>query len=87
MAVPWFADQPFNTDRIAATRTGLAVPPGPDLEIRISAALDEVMAAEPLGCRPMAEAVQALPDLSAALTLIESVAAMREVGLAATIGR
>jgi UDP:flavonoid glycosyltransferase YjiC (YdhE family) len=87
VAVPWFADQPFNADRIAATQTGLAVPPGPDLEIRISAALDEVLASEPLGCRPMAEAVRALPDLSAALTLIKSVAAMRQDGLAATTGR
>lgn len=87
VAVPWFTDQPFNADRIAATQTGLAVPPGPDLEIRISAALDEVLASEPLGCQPIAEAVQALPDLSAALTLIESVAAMQKVGLAATIGR
>ena len=87
VAVPWFADQPFNADRIATTRTGLAVPPRPDLEIRISAALDEVLASEPLGCEPMAKAVEALPDLSAALTLIESVATMRTVGLAATIGR
>jgi len=87
VAVPWLADQPFNADRIAATRTGLAVPPGPDLEVRISAALDEVLASEPLGCRPMAEAVRALPDLSAALTVIESVAAMRQNGLAATTGR
>jgi len=84
VAVPWFADQPFNADRIAATRTGLAVPPGPELEARIGVALDEVLAHEPSGCRPMAQAVRALPDLSAALALIESVAARREVGLTAT---
>ena len=54
---------------------------------RIGAALDEVLANEPPGCRPMAEAVQALPDVSAALRLIESVAEMQEIGLAATTAR
>jgi UDP:flavonoid glycosyltransferase YjiC (YdhE family) len=70
VAVPFMADQPLNAERVAATRTGLAVPPGDHLADRLADALREVLAEEPPGCRPMAEAIRALPSVDRALDLI-----------------
>ena len=39
VAVPFFADQPRNAEQLEATRTGLAVPPGPRLTERLTDAL------------------------------------------------
>ena len=39
IAVPFFADQPRNAERLAATGTGVSVPPGPQLTERLAAAV------------------------------------------------
>ncbi len=70
VAVPFFAEQPMNAERIAATRTGVVVPPGPDLTDRLTGALEGMLAEEPAGCRPMAQAIADLPSLDHALELI-----------------
>ena len=74
VAVPFFADQPMNAERLVATGTGLAVPPGPGLTDRLAEALHGVLADEPPGCAPMAAAVHRLPDVGAALALLERTA-------------
>ena len=74
IAVPFFADQPLNAEQLAATGTGLAVPPGPELTERLTDALHEVLATEPPGCAPMAAAVHGLPDIGEAVALLERTA-------------
>ena len=74
--MPFFADQPVNAERLTATQTGVAVPPGPELAPRLVRALDEVLSAEPPGCRPMAAAVHGLPDIAEAVALLERFAAV-----------
>jgi len=69
IAVPFFADQPFNAERIAATRTGLNVSPGEHLAERLNSALREILTNRPEGCEFMANEIRALPGPSAAINL------------------
>ena len=71
VAVPFFADQPVNAEQLRDTRTGVAVPPGPDLTERLADALDKVLAEKPSGCAPMAAAVHGLPDIEEGVALLE----------------
>ena len=77
VAIPLFADQPFNAEQITNTGTGLAVAPGPDLTSSLGHALDQVLTTEPPGCKPMAEAIRSLPGLPNAIEMIRDVAASR----------
>lgn len=77
IAIPLFADQPFNAEQIANTRTGVAVPPGPDLAAGLAQALDQVLTTEPPGCKPMADAIRSLPALADAIDMIKEVATGR----------
>lgn len=74
IAVPFFADQPRNAEQLAATCTGVTVPPGPQLTERLAEAVREVLADEPAGCARMAAAVHDLPDVARAVTLLEQTA-------------
>ena len=85
IAVPFFADQPINAEQLVATRTGTAVPPGPQLTERLAEALRDVLADEPSGCAPMAAAVHGLPDIDEAVDLLEQTA-RTPVGPAARAG-
>jgi len=69
IAVPFFADQPFNAERISATRTGLNVSPGEHLAERLSSALHEVLTNTPDGCEFMANEIRSLPGPTSALNL------------------
>jgi UDP:flavonoid glycosyltransferase YjiC (YdhE family) len=69
IAVPFFADQPFNAERIAATRTGFNVSPGEHLAERLNSALHEVLTNPPGGCEFMADEIRSLPGPSAAINL------------------
>jgi UDP:flavonoid glycosyltransferase YjiC (YdhE family) len=85
IAVPFFADQPINAERLHTTGTGIAVPPGPDLTDRLADALDSVLAEKPSGCAPMAAAVHGLPDVEEGVALLERTARTL-VGRAAPAG-
>ncbi len=74
VAVPFFADQPRNAEQLEATRTGLAVRPGPGLTERLTDALQTVLADPPAGCGRMATAVHDLPDINQAVALLERTA-------------
>lgn len=43
VALPFFADQPYNAERVAALGAGVALHPGPDLGERCSAAVARVL--------------------------------------------
>jgi UDP:flavonoid glycosyltransferase YjiC (YdhE family) len=74
VAVPFFADQPRNAEQLAATGTGVAVTPGPQLTERLAAAVQQVLADEPAGCAPMARTMRTLPDITDAVALLERTA-------------
>lgn len=74
IAIPFFADQPYNAERLVATGTGLAVPPGPNLSDRVSAALDIVFAAPPTRSAIVADEIAALPGLEVAIEMFTAVA-------------
>ena len=74
VAVPFFADQPWNAEQLAATGTGVVVAPGPQLTERLTDALQQVLAEEPAGCAQMARTVRDLPDISEAVALLERTA-------------
>jgi UDP:flavonoid glycosyltransferase YjiC (YdhE family) len=74
VVVPFFADQPMNAEQLVTTGTGVAVPPGPDLTDRLAEALDAVLTDEPPGCATMAAAVHGLPEIGAAVALLERTA-------------
>ena len=61
----------LNAERLGATGTGVAVPPGPDLTERLTEALGTVLADGLPGCPPMAAAVHGLPDVGEAVALLE----------------
>lgn len=71
ITIPFFADQPYNAESIAAVEAGRTVLPGRDLESRLNEALDAVLTEEPTGSARMAEAVATLPNISAAISLLE----------------
>jgi UDP:flavonoid glycosyltransferase YjiC (YdhE family) len=71
VTVPFFADQPFNADSVVAAEAGCTVRPGQELTQRLTDALHAVLSEPPPGCARLADAVAALPDLSAAVSLLE----------------
>jgi UDP:flavonoid glycosyltransferase YjiC (YdhE family) len=75
IAVPVFADQPFNAERITATKTGLAVPLGDQLAERLGLALQEILAHPPIGSAQLADAIRALPGPDAVLSLAAELSA------------
>ena len=72
IAVPFFADQPFNAERIAATRTGLTVSPGDHIAERLNSALRDLLMNPPDGCEFMANEIRSLPGPSSAIDLANS---------------
>lgn len=73
IAIPFFADQPYNADQLVATGTGSAVPPGPDLSARIRVALDAIDAGTYARCAAMATEIGRLPDIDRAVESITAV--------------
>lgn len=71
ISIPFFADQPYNADSLSALEVGRTVRPGTDLASRLFDALDVVLTEEPRACAQMADAVAALPDISAGISLLE----------------
>jgi UDP-N-acetylglucosamine:LPS N-acetylglucosamine transferase len=71
LAVPLFADQPLIAARVAATDCGVVEAPGPDLDSRLAAAVDRLVAQPPAGSAAMRANVAQLADVSAAVDLIE----------------
>ncbi|CAA9249838.1 MAG: hypothetical protein AVDCRST_MAG50-2541 [uncultured Acidimicrobiales bacterium] len=71
VAVPLFAEQPLNAERIAAVDAGVVVQPGPGLDSRVEAAVRSVTTAAPPGTARMAADIAGLADVSAALELAE----------------
>jgi UDP:flavonoid glycosyltransferase YjiC (YdhE family) len=72
IAVPFFADQPFNAERIAATRTGVNISSGEHLTDRLNSALREILMDPPEGCAFMADEIRSLPGPSSVIDLAES---------------
>jgi len=71
VAVPLFAEQPLNAERIAAVEAGVVVQPGPGLDGRIAEAVGSVATEVPPGTPRMAADIAGLADVSAALSLAE----------------
>lgn len=70
IAIPFFADQPYNAAQLAATGTGSAVPPGPDLGLRIGVALDSIDAGTYERCAAIAAEIARLPDIDRGVEVI-----------------
>ncbi len=75
VAVPLFADQPHVAARVDATGCGVVVGLGPDMVDALSAALSSVVENPPEGSAAMRTEIDALAGASAAVGLIDRVAA------------
>jgi UDP:flavonoid glycosyltransferase YjiC (YdhE family) len=89
VAVPLFADQPYNAARIEATGVGRQVAPGPTLRDDVAKATRELADKAPEASRRLAGEIAALPSVTAALPWLESVVAStgRGGGATPTLGR
>lgn len=74
VVIPFFADQPFNAECVAATEVGLSVAPGPELDARLFLSLEQLLNKPWPGCWSMAAAVRELRGIDAAVEAIESLA-------------
>jgi UDP:flavonoid glycosyltransferase YjiC (YdhE family) len=74
VAVPLFADQPYNAERLVATGCGLAVAPGPALADEVAAAVARLIAEPPAGSARIAREIAALPPVGAAVPWLEACA-------------
>ena len=74
VVIPFFADQPFNAERVVATKVGLSVAPGPGLDARLSHTLEQLLNEPRPGSSSMAAAIRNLPGIEAAVAVINSLA-------------
>ncbi len=72
VAVPLFADQPDNAERVEATGTGRRVDPGPDLTGRVADAVRDLIGQRPPGSDRIAADIAALPPTDDSVVVLES---------------
>jgi hypothetical protein len=75
VAVPLFADQPYNAQRVVMTGCGVAVQPGPAMVDDVAAAVGRVVDDPPAGSSRIAEEIAALPPIGDAVPWLEACAA------------
>jgi UDP:flavonoid glycosyltransferase YjiC (YdhE family) len=74
VAVPLFADQPYNAERVVMTGCGLAVHPGPAMADEVADAVSRLVADPPAGIGRVAAEIAALPPVAAAVPWLEACA-------------
>jgi UDP:flavonoid glycosyltransferase YjiC (YdhE family) len=72
VAVPLFADQPYNAAQIEQTDVGRRVNPGPNLSAEVAAATAALAESAPRGCAEVTAEMAALPAVEEAVGWLES---------------
>jgi UDP:flavonoid glycosyltransferase YjiC (YdhE family) len=72
VAVPLFADQPYNAASIERLGVGRRLSPGPTLRDDVAAATKDLAASAPAGCREVAAQIAALPPIADAVPWLEA---------------
>jgi UDP:flavonoid glycosyltransferase YjiC (YdhE family) len=71
VAVPLFADQPYNAGQVAATGCGVRVDAGPDLQADVRDAVQALASGDASGSLAMAAQIAALPDIADSLPWLQ----------------